>query len=62
MTGSKSVIGISLLIASSLLLGCDADTRDDCGGVGDVVSCLSIDSIVPVEGGLNSATETWVST
>jgi hypothetical protein len=58
MTGPKSVIGISLLLASSLLLGCDADTRDDCGGVGDVVSCVSIDSIVPVGGPVGSGTET----
>jgi hypothetical protein len=58
MTGPQGAIGIGLLIASSLLLGCDADTRDDCGGVGDVVSCVSIDSIVPVGGSIASPTET----
>lgn len=47
MIGPNRVIGIGLLVASCLLLGCEADVREDCGGVGGVISCISIDSIVP---------------
>lgn len=32
-----------------ILLGCDADFSEECGGVGDLVSCLSIDSIQPTD-------------
>ncbi len=47
MIGPNRVIGIGLLAALCILLGCDADIREDCGGVGGVISCISIDSIVP---------------
>jgi hypothetical protein len=30
-----------------ILLGCEADVKEECGGIGDLVSCLSIDSIEP---------------
>jgi len=50
MTNPHRLLGISLLVASCILLGCEADTRDDCGGLGGVVSCVSIDSIVPIAG------------
>ncbi|ETX09050.1 MAG: hypothetical protein ETSY2_01765 [Candidatus Entotheonella gemina] len=49
MIGPNRVIGIGLLAASCLLLGCEADIREDCGGVGGVISCISIDSIQPVD-------------
>jgi hypothetical protein len=32
-----------------ILLGCDTDFSEECGGVGDLVSCLSIDSIQPTD-------------
>ena len=50
MTSPHRVIGVSLVIASCLLLGCEADVRDDCGGVGGVISCVSIDRIEPTSG------------
>ena len=49
MIGPNSVVGIGLLVTSCLLLGCDADIREDCGGVGGVISCLSIDSMMPID-------------
>ncbi len=33
-----------------ILLGCDADVKEECGGTGGFVSCLSIESIAPVDG------------
>jgi len=35
--------------ALGLLLGCEADVSDNCGGAGDDVSCLNISSIDPVD-------------
>ncbi len=43
----KWLIGICLFVASSILLGCEAEVEEECGGVGGVVSCLSINSIEP---------------
>ncbi len=43
----KRIIGICLLVASCILLGCEAEVSEECGGVGGVVSCLSIDGIQP---------------
>jgi hypothetical protein len=41
------LIGIGLFLLSCLLLGCEAEVDDECGGVDNVVSCLSIDRIDP---------------
>ncbi len=43
----KWMIGICLFVASCILLGCDSGVGEECGGLGGVVSCLSIDSIQP---------------
>jgi hypothetical protein len=43
----KWLIGISLLAVSYTLLGCDTVVDESCGGVDNVRSCLSIDSIQP---------------
>ncbi len=56
MIRPNRVIGVGFIVASCLLLGCESALREDCGGVGGVVSCISIDSIVPRdEGGNNSS-------
>lgn len=43
----KWMFGICLFVASCILLGCEAEVSEECGGVDGVVSCLSIDSIQP---------------
>ncbi len=49
MIGPHRVSGIGILVVSCLLLGCDPEIREDCGGVGGVISCISIDNIAPVD-------------
>ena len=49
MTSPRRAIGLSIVIASFMLLGCESDVRDDCGGVGGVISCVSVDRIVPLD-------------
>lgn len=51
----KWFTGLCALGAACLLLGCEADVRDECGGFGDQVSCLSIQSITPTDGSGNSS-------
>ena len=43
------VVGLCATVALGLLLGCDADVSDNCGGAGNDVSCLDITSIEPVD-------------
>ena len=45
----KWLIGLCTIGTLCLLLGCEADVRDECGGVDGFVSCLSIDSIQPTD-------------
>lgn len=43
----KMLKGLAICTLCFILWGCDADVRDECGGVGNLVSCLSIDNIEP---------------
>ena len=64
MASPRRAIGLSILIASFMLLGCESDVRDDCGGVGSVISCVSVDRIVPTDGreGAETSNVTAVAT
>ena len=44
----KWLVGLCTIGTLCILLGCEADVGDECAGVGDLVSCLSIDGIQPV--------------
>lgn len=45
----KWLVGFCTIGTLCILLGCEADVKEECGGVGDLVSCLSIDSIQPTD-------------
>jgi hypothetical protein len=45
----KWLVGFCTIGTLCILLGCEADVGEGCGGVGDLVSCLSIDSIQPTD-------------
>jgi hypothetical protein len=48
-TKRTGLIGLCAFGALGFLLGCEADVSEDCGGMGTVVSCLSVDSVTPVD-------------
>jgi len=48
-TKRTGLIGLCALGALGFLLGCEADVSEDCGGMGAVVSCLSVDRVTPVD-------------
>lgn len=43
----KMLKGLAICALCFILWGCEADVREECGGVGNLVSCLSIDNIQP---------------
>lgn len=45
----KWLISLCTIGTLCLLLGCEADGREECSGVGGFISCLSIDSIQPTD-------------
>jgi len=50
----KWLVGFCTIGTLCILLGCEADVKEECGGIGDLVSCLSIDSIQPTDDGGNN--------
>lgn len=52
----KWLVGFCTIGTLCILLGCEADVGEECGGVGDLVSCLSIDSIQPTDAGSGNNT------
>lgn len=43
------LIGLCAFGALGLLVGCEADVSDNCGGAGNDVSCLNVTSVNPVD-------------
>ncbi len=43
----KMLKGLAICTLGFILWGCEADVREECGGVGNLVSCLSIDNVQP---------------
>lgn len=42
-------VGICIVGVVAMLLGCEANPSEECGGLGDVVSCLSVTNVSPID-------------
>lgn len=52
----KWFVGLCIASAVSILLGCETNPSDDCGGLDDFVSCVSVTNISPQDGSTGTVT------